>query len=377
MKLSEKIMTLRKRAGWSQEELSMRLDVSRQAVSKWEAEQSVPDLDKILGMSELFGVSTDSLLKDTEPLPDGSTYVVERAAGYGTGTSDPTDPGNIVRNTAPDGNASSDFRSATADGRGSDSRNNDISSGAAPREVTGAETDAFLAVKEKSAARTALGALLCVLSPICLITLALFADEGRISENFAVAVGLAVVLVFVSVAVALFLTSHAMEGKFDWAEHPFVLREGIGESVGEKRDAYRNRHTLMQIVGTLLCILAIIPLIVSSLIFEGNMYTIFGLDVLLLLVSVGVYCFIRTGGRWNAYRTLLGEDRSERRGNVLRSAVSAIYWPLVTAGFLAYSFITSDWGRSWIIWAVAGVLYGAVAAIAESVSRSRETRECR
>lgn len=373
MKLSEKIMTLRKRAGWSQEELAMRLDVSRQAVSKWEAEQSVPDLDKILGMSELFGVSTDSLLKDTEPLPDGSTYV-ERAAGYG-GASGTANPGNLARNTAPEALPFSG--SAAADGRGSDSRNNDIPSGSEPRVVTGEEADAFLAVKEKSAARTAFGALLCVLSPICLITLALFADKGRISENFAAAVGLAVVLVFVSVAVALFLTSHAMEGKFDWAEHPFVLREGIGESVGEKRDAYRNRHTLMQIIGTLLCILAVIPLIVSSLIFEGDTYTIFGLDVLLLLVSVGVYCFIRTGGRWNAYRTLLGEDRSERRGNVLRSAVSAIYWSLVTAGFLAYSFITSDWGRSWIIWAVAGVLYGAVAAIAELVSRSRETRERR
>ena len=294
-----------------------------------------------------------------------------------TGTSDPTNPGNIVRNTAPDGNASSDFRSATADGRGSDSRNNDISSGAAPREVTGAEADAFLAVREKSAARTALGTLLCVLSPICLITLVIFADKGRIPENLAAAVGLAVLLVFASVAVALFLSGHAMAEKYDWVKSPFTLREGVGELISAKRDAYRNRHTLMQIIGTLLCILAIIPLIVSSLIFEGNMYTIFGLDVLLLLVSVGVYCFIRTGGRWNAYRTLLGEDRSERRGNVLRSAVSAIYWPLVTAGFLAYSFITSDWGRSWIIWAVAGVLYGAVAAIAESVSRSRETRERR
>ena len=55
MKLEEKIMTLRKRNGWSQEELAFRLDVSRQAVSKWEMGASVPDLDKIIKMSEIFG----------------------------------------------------------------------------------------------------------------------------------------------------------------------------------------------------------------------------------------------------------------------------------------------------------------------------------
>ena len=64
MILAEKIMRLRKQKGWSQEELAVRLNVSRQSVSKWESMTSLPDLDKIIKMSELFGVSTDYLLKD-------------------------------------------------------------------------------------------------------------------------------------------------------------------------------------------------------------------------------------------------------------------------------------------------------------------------
>ena len=64
MKLEEKITMLRKRNGWSQEELGFRLDVSRQAVSKWEMGDSVPDLDKIIKISELFGCTTDYWLKD-------------------------------------------------------------------------------------------------------------------------------------------------------------------------------------------------------------------------------------------------------------------------------------------------------------------------
>ena len=64
MILAEKIMKLRKQQGWSQEELAMKLGVSRQSVSKWESGASIPELDKILQLGELFGVSTDFLLKD-------------------------------------------------------------------------------------------------------------------------------------------------------------------------------------------------------------------------------------------------------------------------------------------------------------------------
>ena len=64
MNLAQKIMELRKQRGWSQEDLSEQMDVSRQSVSKWESGASVPDLEKILKLSQLFDVSTDYLLKD-------------------------------------------------------------------------------------------------------------------------------------------------------------------------------------------------------------------------------------------------------------------------------------------------------------------------
>ena len=64
MILADKIIELRKKSGWSQEELAEKMDVSRQSISKWEGAQSMPDMNRILRMSELFGVSTDYLLKD-------------------------------------------------------------------------------------------------------------------------------------------------------------------------------------------------------------------------------------------------------------------------------------------------------------------------
>ena len=70
MILADKIVDLRKKNGWSQEELAEKLEVSRQSVSKWEGAQSVPDLNRVLQLSELFGVSTDYLLCRTEDPTD-------------------------------------------------------------------------------------------------------------------------------------------------------------------------------------------------------------------------------------------------------------------------------------------------------------------
>lgn len=64
MIFADKLIKLRRQKGWSQEELAEQMSVTRQSVSKWESMQSLPDLDRILQLSKLFGVSTDYLLKD-------------------------------------------------------------------------------------------------------------------------------------------------------------------------------------------------------------------------------------------------------------------------------------------------------------------------
>ena len=69
MTLSEKILHLRKQNGLSQEAFAEKLGVSRQSVSKWESGAAVPDVDKVIAMSEIFGVSTDELLKN-EPVTE-------------------------------------------------------------------------------------------------------------------------------------------------------------------------------------------------------------------------------------------------------------------------------------------------------------------
>ena len=64
MDLADKLVIQRKKKGISQEELADMLDVSRQSVSKWESAQCAPELNKLVQISEIYGVSLDYLLKD-------------------------------------------------------------------------------------------------------------------------------------------------------------------------------------------------------------------------------------------------------------------------------------------------------------------------
>ena len=86
MILADKIIRLRRKNGWSQEELAEKMNVSRQAVSKWESAQTVPDLEKILMLGALFGVTTDYLLKDeleSEEFTSGEDSAIRRLRSGG------------------------------------------------------------------------------------------------------------------------------------------------------------------------------------------------------------------------------------------------------------------------------------------------------
>lgn len=80
MTLGEKIQQLRKAAGISQEQLAEQLDVSRQSISKWELNDAVPEISKIIMLSELFSISTDELLKDNNPQDVNKTGTKKNAS---------------------------------------------------------------------------------------------------------------------------------------------------------------------------------------------------------------------------------------------------------------------------------------------------------
>ena len=322
MILADKIIQLRKKCGWSQEELAEKMGVSRQSVSKWEGALSVPDLDKILLMSRIFGVSTDYLLKDE--IEEAEYFPQEdREEDSGTGT----------------------------------------------RRVPMEEASAFLAAKRETAPRIALGVLLCILSPICLLSLGGLSDEGAIgiSENLAAGIGLIVLLLMVIPAVALFVSSGMKTNRFEYLDNePIELEYGVSGMVKERQNQLRDAHTRDFVIGVCLCIIAVIPLLLTALLAENGTYVVLSLCTTIVIVGIGVYMLVRNGIIWESTEKLLQEgdySKSKKKANTFSEAVGAIYWCVVTAIFLFYSFYTMDWSQSWIIWPVAGVLFGAIEGI--------------
>ncbi|MCR5663533.1 MAG: helix-turn-helix domain-containing protein [Oscillospiraceae bacterium] len=327
MILADKIIDLRKKSGWSQEELAEKLSVSRQSVSKWESAQSVPDMGRVVQLSELFGVTTDYLLKD---------------------------------GLEPEQNAVDPDRDDPA-----------------ARTVGMEEANAYLRVREKNAASVALGVLLCILSPIAVILLSGAQSAGLLplSESQAVGIGVPVLLLMVGGAVALFVTSSLRASRFEYLERePIDTLYGVDGMVRERREQFRPTYVRQLTVGIVLCVLSVIPVFLSIL-FNGeeeNFGHLLAVTALLVMVGLGVLLIVRASMWMGAFQRLLQEgDYSPEEKEIARKAspFSAIYWGLVTAGFLGVSFVTNAWDRTWIVWPVAGVAYGAVYGVIRALRR--------
>ncbi len=317
MILADKIIDLRKKAGWSQEELAEKLGVSRQSVSKWEGAQSIPDMNKILQLSELFGVSTDYLLKD-------SMEAAETVPSQDTDAEDAT------------------F-------------------------VSMEEANAFLSYKAESAPRIALGVLLCILSPIALILLGGAQESGRlaITEMQAAMIGLIVLLLMVAGAVLLFVLTGMKGSKFEYLEkNALDTAYGVSGMVRERMQREESDHTRSIAVGVVLCVLAAIPLFVLLLWRgEDEFYGVLGVSAILTLAGIGVHILVKASIPWEGYRMLLEEGDYTRDRKRTNRQYAGIYWCIVTAAYLAVSFLTNRWDMTWIIWPVAAVLFGAVGEI--------------
>lgn len=318
MIFADKLIDLRKKYGWSQEELAEKLNVSRQAVSKWEGAQSVPDMARIIQLSELFGVSTDYLLKDSmeqTELPAENTADVQI------------------------------------------------------RTIGMEEANAFLKTREENSRRVALAVMLCILSPVALILLGGAQSSGLLnwSENAAGGMGLVVLMLMIIPAVGLFITSGLRISRYEYLERePVETLYGVTGMVRDRREKFRPVHTRYLIIGVLLCIASTIPLFVSMIFGNESFPMVVGIASILVLAAVGVLLIVRVSIIWGSYQILLEEEeysRENKENSKRYGYIGGIYWCLVTAAFLAWSFIGNAWDRSWVIWPVAGVAFGAVAGI--------------
>lgn len=333
MILADKIIRLRKKYGLTQEELADKMNVSRQAVSKWESAQTIPDLEKILQLGQLFGVTTDYLLKDE----------IENEE-YTDGVSEP-----------------------------------------GVRKMTLAEANEYLLLRKVASIRIAIATMLCIISVFPLLLLGVASENPTffLSEELACGIGVVAMFPIVAVAVAIFIRTGFASAPYEFIEkEPFETEYGVISFVKDAKKKYRSTYVRLNCIGTCVCILSPIPLLCAAFA-DNDIFAVIMLTVTMLIAGIGAMLFIVSGVRWASMQKLLKEgEYHPKEKNGIKETVGTIYWLVVTAIFFLISFIDNDesgtmgnnwlsWQRSWIIWPIAAVIFVAVMMVLNLITDKR------
>ena len=323
MILADKIIRLRKKNGWSQEELADKMNVSRQAVSKWESAQTIPDLEKILQLGTLFGVTTDYLLKDEIEEEEFS---------------------------------------------------NDDSSDTTVKKISIEEANTYLEQRKLASWRIALATFLCILSPIALIVLTTLSGLPNpiITETTASAVGLIVLFAFILCAVPIYIYCGFKNEPYAFLDKniPFELEYGVKGLVTEKKNAFRPTYIAYNIIATCVCIFSVVPLVLLSF-SENEVLVAVALALLMIIAGIGAGMFIVAGTQNASMQKLLKEGdftEKEKKRTSVKEIVGFCYWGILIAIYLAVSFLNNQWHLSWIIFAVGGILFPVVMCICNYIA---------
>lgn len=254
MILADKIIEERKKNGWSQEELAEKLDVSRQSVSKWEGAQSTPDLQKILKMSQLFGVSTDYLLKDELEKAEYVESQEENAA----------------------------------------------------HKVSMEEANEFLALNERSSFRCALAAVLAIISPVFLLFMGGMVSADPYMEAAAVGLGVPTLFILFAAAVLILITNGMKLSRYRYLDKEDIeTAYGVSGMVRDRKEKYADKYRRSIIAGVVLCALGVISVSFIPMLGGTDMIGAVMVCVLLLFEAAGVFLIVRASCIRSGFNKLL------------------------------------------------------------------------
>lgn len=324
MIISEKIMSLRKQYGWSQEELADLVGVSRQSVSKWESATSMPDIQKIIKMSEVFGVSVDYLLKDEIDLPESS-------------------------NAETTEDIASDVEKPI-------------------KTVSLEEANEYLEESYKQANRIAGAVGLFIISPVAYILAENFANENN--RKLLERISLAAMFIIIAIGVALCILSSFALSKYEYlSKDELKLGYGVEAAVKHRYAPFKEVIGQKIAVGVFLCIVGVLP----GIIFDDSdkrfsQFENAAWALTLIMVAAGVYTFVKVGIIGGSYKKLLQEGDYtpyNKRIEQKMAPIAGAYWIIITAIYLTLGFLFNYWNKAWVIWPIAGLLYGLFYKICE------------
>ena len=299
MILADKIIALRKKEGMTQEDLANQIGVSRQSVSKWESSMAMPDLDKIIKLSNIFEVSTDFLLNDDLGMDQ---IIVDEKASETSKTIDV------------------DFLNKYFEGY------------------------------EKIAKYVALSSGLIIASPIVYMGL-----DG-INESLAIIAFLAVA----ALAVGLFINAGFTANKYEFIEkEPYNFSYGVEGIIEKNISEYEPVFKRNIILAVALFILSPAIYVLMDKEPIPNDIPVF---IFLILIAIASSLVGYTGVIYSSYKDVLKyRDPQLQRKERNLSKASGILWMSAIGVYLIYSFVTGNWHNSWVVFVIATIIQIALA----------------
>lgn len=322
MILADKIINHRKRLNLTQEQLAEKLDVSRQSISKWEGALSITDTDKLLALSNIFGVSVDYLLKDDM---EDVEYIES----------------DVYLN----------------------------------QKLSMMAANEYISLRLEWAKKIAFGVLLCIISPVALILFNELSENAYVEFSKYSPLGLIILILLVATAVSIFIKSNFVLKKYEFIEKDTFDSEYGVESLAKKAlDEYQNTHSNKIIIAILLIITSVIWIFLAD-VFDSVILDIVKVSLLLIMVGLGVYLLVESSVINSTYKQLLQiEDYSikNKQTNKKLAKYYGIYWLVIVSVYLYVSF-TNSFQTSWIIFPIAGVSFG-VFSILVSIFVSKDKK---
>jgi len=229
---------------------------------------------------------------------------------------------------------------------------------------------------------SALAIPLFVLAPVPLIALLGLSEMtgAPLSDGWAVGIGLVVLLILVTAGVLLMvLRDSRLADMRDIAEGRFTGSAPVRAYAREVGRDHRRGTAVSSAIAIALWILSAVPIFLAMMLADAGALTfvtdadpliLFGVCGTLTMIAIGLAVHTRTS--WVESVTSALEQETEAAPETSSSPVvrviAALYWPVATAIYLGWSFVTGDWGSTWVVWPVAGVLYGALWAVESALS---------
>jgi len=256
---------------------------------------------------------------------------------------------------------------------------NEVSAlGTEPEQInmTDEDVERYFKVTRESGRQVASGVALILFGVIMLILLQSIADVGLIAEKVAQAFGVGGLLLFVAIAVYMFIMAGVKTDKYEIMETKLVnIDPYLRNRIKLQKDEYIPVFGRTIAAGVFLILLGVIVLVTMTILeIGGDLLPQLLVAGLLAMVAIATALFITGGVKMGAYDKLLNEgdySKQKKAEADYMQPIAGVYWLLVLGGYLAWSFLGNAWGISWVVWPIAGVLFGAISSIVSMAKHQR------